>query len=690
MGRTERATSRDYEGHASKMNRRRYSILLIEDNPLDAELAEQCLRNSGLDFDMAVADCRDKFVHEFANRSFDLILADYSLPDFNGNAALDIVRAEDRRLPFIFVSGVLGEDVAVETMLRGATDYVIKQKLERLVPAVMRALSEREAYLLREKAENDLKAAEANAQANARRQTLLLELLQRQRVVYDAERLMLAAAEALGRHLGIDRTGFFQFTSDGRARFAGVWGAGTVAPLADEYLDFQTIAPERIEAYRRSEIAVSCNVHSHGDAQRLISNEIRAFVVAPIFRHGVWEGGFFATHSSAREWTSEEVAFVKEIGDITWDSVERAGAVAELEASEQRLRTAAETANLGSWDLDLETGQMTCSDQCKLHFGRSIEVGFNYPDLQASIHADDREAVARAMRTAIEDHEIYRAEYRNIWPDGSVHWVVVAGRAHYDQSGRARRITGFTLDATERHKAQMALLQSEKLAAVGRLASSIAHEINNPLESVTNLLFLAARSEDMPEIKDYLNTAEQELRRVSAIANQTLRFHRQASGPKAVTSKDLFDGVLSMYQGRFLNSGIKISMRIRDRQTIHCLDGEIRQVLNNLVANAIDAMQSAGGCLALRSHDTTMDNGEPGVTLMVADTGCGMSFGVRDKAFDAFFTTKGSNGTGLGLWISKEIIDRHNGQMRFYSSQRPERHGTVCTVTLPCAAHLTS
>src|ERR1700761_3913662 len=137
-----------------------YSILMLEDNPLDAELAEQRLRAAGFSFDVIVADCRAQFEAAIAGHSFDLILADYSLPDFDGVTALDMVRAKNKRLPFILVSGVLGEDVAVETMLRGGTDYVLKQKLERLIPAVKRALSEHAEYQSRERAELDLRKSE--------------------------------------------------------------------------------------------------------------------------------------------------------------------------------------------------------------------------------------------------------------------------------------------------------------------------------------------------------------------------------------------------------------------------------------------------------------------------------------------------------------------------------------------------
>ena len=358
-------------------------------------------------------------------------------------------------------------------------------------------------------------------------------------------------------------------------------------------------------------------------------------------------------------------------------------------AGEQRIRTAAEIANLGSWDLDLASEKMICSDQCKKNYGWPLDRDFNDADMRASVHPDDRASVAEAVSRAIANRDLYRAEYRVIWPDGSVHWVVAAGRAQYDETGAPTSMAGFTVDATERHKAQEALLQSEKLAAVGRLASSIAHEINNPLESVTNLLYIASTTDDLNEIKQHLHVADQELRRVAAITNQTLRFHRQSGKTKEVSATELLDGVLSIFQRRLENGGIRVAVRLRATCAIRCLDGEIRQVLTNLVSNSIDAMQP-GGCIAVRSRSGRQGSVR-GAWLTIADSGSGMPVAVRKKVFEAFYSTKGINGTGLGLWISHEIVQRHGGKLIFRTSDAADsgkRHGTVFSLFLPCESPL--
>jgi signal transduction histidine kinase len=236
----------------------------------------------------------------------------------------------------------------------------------------------------------------------------------------------------------------------------------------------------------------------------------------------------------------------------------------------------------------------------------------------------------------------------------------------------------------ERHRAEAALIQSEKLAAVGRLAASISHEINNPLESVTNLLYLIRQEDHMPDrALTYLGLAERELARVSEIAGQTLRFQRQSSNPTSVTPEDLLDSVIALYQGRLINAHISLEFEHATASPVMCYEGDIRQVLNNLVGNAIEAMRT-GGRLIIRTRDSTSRRDQrPGIRITIADTGSGMSPEVRERIFEAFYTTKGLSGTGLGLWISKGIVEKHHGRLSVRSSNRPPHTGTVFSLFLP-------
>ena len=255
----------------------------------------------------------------------------------------------------------------------------------------------------------------------------------------------------------------------------------------------------------------------------------------------------------------------------------------------------------------------------------------------------------------------------------------------FSEHGDVQMIVASSIEITAQKQAQAALIQNEKLAAVGRLAASIAHEINNPLEAVMNCIYLARTGPPVPpEVKEHLDIAERELRRVSAITSQTLRFHKQSTKAVPVFCQELIDGGLSIYQGRIVNAGITVEKRKRASHPVICFDGEIRQVLNNLVSNAIDAMQPNGGRLLIRSREGTQwKTGAKGLFLTVADTGPGMSQETVKRIFEPFFTTKGDGGTGLGLWISCEIINRHRGSLSVRSSQRLPSIGTVFTLFLP-------
>ena len=266
------------------------------------------------------------------------------------------------------------------------------------------------------------------------------------------------------------------------------------------------------------------------------------------------------------------------------------------------------------------------------------------------------------------------------------HWTVNYSPI-YAADGSVRAISAASLEVTQQKKAEKALIDSEKLAAVGRLASSISHEINNPLESIMNLLYLVESHGQLPdEVRTYVDLMQSELARVSQIATQTLRFHRQNASPTLCSAMQLVDPVLNLYKGRLVNSGIVVDAKFESRTPVLCLENEIRQVLNNLIANAIDAMRS-GGRLTIRAREALGPvTGANGVAITVADNGHGMSRTTQARIFEPFFTTKDINGTGLGLWISAEIVQRHHGRLEVESSEAAKSHGTTFRLFLPVDA----
>jgi PAS domain S-box-containing protein len=252
----------------------------------------------------------------------------------------------------------------------------------------------------------------------------------------------------------------------------------------------------------------------------------------------------------------------------------------------------------------------------------------------------------------------------------------------------AQQVRGFValvMDVTQRRVAEDALRKSEKLAAAGRLAASIAHEINNPLEAITNLLFLLQQEEQLSSMgQEYLSLAEQELSRVSQIATQTLRFHRRSAKALPINVEEVLEAVLTLYRPRLVKSGVVADLRYRKTVPVVAFEGELRQLFANLIANALDAMPE-GGRLTLRTRPATRA-GVQGVHVTVADSGFGIPEDLRAHIFEPFVTSKDATGTGLGLWVSKEIIEKHRGAVRVRSrnaaASQMQSSGTVFSIFL--------
>lgn len=245
--------------------------------------------------------------------------------------------------------------------------------------------------------------------------------------------------------------------------------------------------------------------------------------------------------------------------------------------------------------------------------------------------------------------------------------------------GEVRWVGAIITEITNRLRSEEALRRSEKLAAAGRLAASIAHEINNPLESVTNLLYLIRQHPSLhPELVSYAELAQQELTRVGEITQQTLRFYRQSSSALDVRLVEVIRSVLVLHQGRLQASRIEVVRKLDDSVVLFAFTGELRQLLANLVGNAIDAMPK-GGRLFIRLRNGRRE-GVRGIWVTVADTGIGMSEPVRRRIFEPFFTTKLATGTGLGLWVSEEILQKHRATTQVRSREASYPGGICGTV----------
>ena len=231
--------------------------------------------------------------------------------------------------------------------------------------------------------------------------------------------------------------------------------------------------------------------------------------------------------------------------------------------------------------------------------------------------------------------------------------------------------------AIHRRRTEDALRQSEKLAATGRLAATVAHEINNPLEAVTNLLFLAKGEPQADTRKSYLESAEEELARVSEIARQTLAFYRENGSQSRVSVAEILDSAMAVYARKTSERGIQVESSVgSEKLEIDGYAGELRQLFSNLIVNAIDATPSGEKILITAIHR------DDGVEVQIADRGPGIAAEHLNHIFEPFFTTKLHVGTGLGLWIAREVARKHGGTVELFSSTDPGSHGTRAVVWL--------
>jgi PAS domain S-box-containing protein len=350
----------------------------------------------------------------------------------------------------------------------------------------------------------------------------------------------------------------------------------------------------------------------------------------------------------------------------------------------ETLQLAAETAGVGTWDLNVVKNELHSSPRCKEIFGFAADAPFQYDDFLACIHPSDREVVHAVVQRALEPNSggDYEYEYRVVHPQGDVRWIFAKGKARFEEQGNgliATRLIGTVLDRTERKKSREALIEAERLAITGRLAASIAHEIRNPLDTVTNLLYLVEGEESGPARGEYLQQARDELARVSEIASSTLRFYRDPVGITDFDIAELARSVLVLFHGRIAVQQVQVETDLPSGIFVSAPQGELRQVCVNLIDNALDALRP-GARLILRLRQFYDHKAQRlCVRLTVADSGQGMPPEVVKRIFEAFYSTKGETGTGLGLWLSLEIIKKCGSSMKVKSA---EGRGTVFHLSL--------
>lgn len=268
--------------------------------------------------------------------------------------------------------------------------------------------------------------------------------------------------------------------------------------------------------------------------------------------------------------------------------------------------------------------------------------------------------------------------------DGTEICIDDSGAPIHDGGGHLIGIVLVFRDITERRMSEGALMRAEKLAAAGRLAASVAHEVNNPLEGLTNLIYIAHRSDDLNEIRRLLSQAESELGRIAQITRQSLGFYRERSSPAPFKPATIVREVTDFYASRAANIGVSLVVNAKTEREVLGSAGELRQILSNLLANSLDACAS-GATIRVEANSAIdpRNTERPGVRITVADTGFGIPPEHLESIFEPFFTTKKDTGTGLGLWVSRELVEKHGGSLRVRSRTSVPLCGTVFSIFLP-------
>jgi PAS domain S-box-containing protein len=497
---------------STELKMRELKVLLVEDNVDDAFLLERHLRRHGFAPQITRVETAPEMLAALTRPdSPEVVLADYNLPNFSGPAALQLLRRSGLDIPFIMMSGAVSEETAVDSMRAGAHDYVSKQNLTRLVPALERELKE----------------------ASGRRNKLVAE-----------------------------------------------------------------------EALRASE----ARFHRLVEAMPL---------------------GLLISEASGR------IIYANQ-------AVERL---------------------LGCTDEDIAAGVLTLDTLCP-----SLTVA--HAVLNNTASAEPFEAVCTTKT-------------------GELITVLVGiALLNPEANPEQRQVAAFIADLSLQKKSEELLRRTEKLAVAGRLAASIAHEINNPLEAITNCLYLAAHTDLSESSRSYIEMAQNELNRVAQITVQTLRFYRSNASSAHIDVHELIETVFALLESRLHGLQIEVVRQFRVASFVVAQAGEIRQVLANLFGNAMDALPDGGRIILRTAATRNWRSGKSGIVITVADNGIGMDSETLSHIFEPFFSTKGITGTGLGLWISHEIVAKHHGTLRVRSRAATDsiQGGTVFRLFLPTAA----
>jgi PAS domain S-box-containing protein len=614
-------------------------ILHLEDDPADAELVRSILQREGIECRIVRTENQEQFCRALDEQRFDLILSDYTLPSFDGLAALAIVRAQCPDVPFILLSGTLGEEVAVEALKEGATDYVVKDRMHRLVASIERAIRETKSRIERRHIEENWR----------QREELFRQITEN---VSD----LIAVVDVHGRRV---------FNS---ASYESLLGPRELLAGTDS---FQEIHPEDRDRIRRVfEQTVSTGVGQRAEYRFLLADGSTRFI-------------------------ESQSSTIHNAGTVT-SVIVVARDVTDRRHAEEKLREQAALLEKAS-----DAICVTDTNQRILYWNTSAELLYGWTaqeavgrDISELLFSDHSNRPLEAIKSLMARRE-WQGELYQTAKDGSQivvqsRWTLVT-----DSRDQPRSILIISTDITEKKKLETRFLRAQRMESLGSLASGIAHDLNNALAPV--LMASGLLRNKLPDSKDQrlFDALESGAQRCASMITQILSFARGREGRHRVIRIQTLVSEIA----RFIRNTIDPTIHIRTDlpNSLWPVSGDatqVHQVLMNLCVNARDAMPS-GGTLTLGARNQRLDRQDlvkhpetkPGsfVMLIVQDTGTGIPSHILPSIFEPFFTTKEpGRGTGLGLATSLTIVRNHGG---FMEVQSEPGQGTIFNIALPAVEH---
>ncbi|SNB67645.1 PAS domain S-box-containing protein [Arboricoccus pini] len=630
------------------------NILLVEDSDIDTDLIQIHLRSLCLPFRLKRVDQRTAYLEALGSQRFDVILADYSLPDFDGLSALHLARQTYKDIPFIFVSGVVGEDFATGALREGATDYVLKRTLQRLPRAVERAVAEMRERAYRQRVEGALRRSEVSV------------------------RLAVEAAR-VGMWAVYPQTG--EVTLDSRCR--ALYGLSIEEPVAFQALLGSIHPADRARIAKAIESVVTATMPMEFDQE---------YRVVP--RHG----GERWLHTRGQSFLENGkcTRFLGVMQDVT---EQKRAADALLRANETLEATVEERTRERDrvWQLSRDLMLVGWFDRPPLELNPAwtATLGWSVEELMAApvlehVHAEDRERTRIEITRAGQGQPTRPFEIRLRHKDGSfraIAWSVVASGDVLHAVGR---------DVTQERAAQEQLRQAQKMETIGQLTGGVAHDFNNLLTVIAGNLETVQRfGADLPDpegsrIRNAAANAVHGAERAATLTQRLLAFaRRQPLNPKPVDVNRLIEGMSDLLH-RTLGEHIAIHTLLGPRLWHSHVDpNQLEVAVLNLAVNARDAMGN-GGQLTIETANTRLDVKAAAraelaagdyVVVAVTDTGTGMTEGVLGQAFEPFFTTKDiGHGTGLGLSQVYGFVKQTGGHVKIHTRLG---RGTTVKLYLP-------